>query len=326
MTHRNIPVVFMCLLIALTFSGADSGTLGAISASELGNLLKQKDQVCDSKGYIILFSWFPKYNQFHDPNQGTKVMHCKATRKGDEFAMKIEHHYEHDPVYGAVGTHNYAPYDYHKGNLIVWRTMAEYILSTPQRNERIRESRFYLVSPEGKIIQTGDNVKLERYRVDDKRDIMSLYRLFKLTCGRGLSRDIGAIESLETLPDGKVKLISQGSYGPSFPSGKWEIILDPSADYLARKAVFFRDNNSEKPLIEIVTSGVIKKDGLTFAQSGVFKYSDVFESSVEVEGISKAFLINWLYNEISSRFNKPLPSGASIYDMRDEKTVITTIK
>lgn len=331
MTHKNMPALIILLVITFTFFGADSRTSGAVSASEVGNLLSQKDQICDTPGYIISFSLSTENNLFNDPNQGIKVMECKATRKGDEFAMKVEYNYEHDPVYRAPRTYNYASGDYSNGNLIVWRTMAVYILSTPQRNDRIRESRFYLISPEGKIIQTGDNVSLERYKVGN-RDTTSLYRKFKLTCGRGLSNDIGAVESLKTLPDGKVKSISQGSYGPGFPSGKWEITLDPGADYLARKAVFFRgdefvrDDEKEKPLVQIFSSGVVEKEGLTFAKSGVFKYSDDIEFSVEVESISKVFLINSLYNEVVGRFNKPLPYGASIHDRRGEKMVITTVK
>ena len=331
MTYENIRALIILLLITFIFFGVESKISGAVSASEVGNLLSQKDQICDSEGYIISFTLTTKNHQFNDPNQGMKIMHCQATKKDDEFALKVENQYEHDPVYGVVGTYNYGPYDYNGKNLIVWRTMAEYILSTPQRNDVLKELKFYLVSPGGKVIQTGDNVKLERWKIGDSSSTMYLYIHFKRACGRGLSSDIGNVESTEILTDGKVKCISSGSRGPGIPSGKWEITLDPDSDYLARKAVFFKgdefvgDEHKGKPIVQVVSSGLIEKDGLTFAKSGVLNYSDLFEFSAEVKSISKVFLINWLYRKVVGKV-EDLPSGASIYDMRTGVPVTTKVK
>lgn len=290
------------------------------------NLLGERDGVFNSIGYKISFVIETQHNQFNDPNQGMVLMDCTVTRTEEGCAMKITNYYEHPPVFAARtkpgdgSGHDYRDFDYdHDGNLIVWRTMGKYILSTPDRNDTLEKVRVFLVDPNGQIVETGDNIKLHRWPIGSL-DSMYEFRQFQLSVGRGFSKHSGAITSIETLPSGYKKVISKGLGG-----GHWELTIDPKSDYLVRKGILTSEWTSE-PTIEVTSSGIIEKNGLRIAKYGTYKSSAMPELSFEVTDISKVVGRNELYEEVQSRLIEPLPKGAGIIDLRGEKPVRSTVK
>jgi len=297
--------------------------LAQISAEALLNLLGEQDHISITTGYKTSFVVTRNAKQ-SDPNQGMLFMDCQATRAEDSFAMKIAYHYEHPPVFAQPGLGDYRPFDYDdKGNLIVWRTLEGYILSAPDRNDTIEKVRVFFIDPNGQIVETGDNTLLRRFPIGSP-DNMYLFNQFQLATGTGFSKHLGPITSVKSSPAGLIKVTSKGSYG-SAQQGIWELTLDPNSDYLIKKAIFIMDGG-DKPTIITTSNGVKEKNRIKMAKYGAFKYSNLLELSVEVTDISKVIGLNLVYEEVCSSFDKPLPKGAEIIDLRGEKPVRTTVK
>lgn len=299
-------------------------TLGQVSDTMIKDKLIEYDKESYFAGHIVSFLVTRSDNQFNDPNQGMVYNVCEATWTAEgEFAMKITYNYEHPPVYAPPGKLGYEPIDYLGEDLIVWRATQGYVLCTPSTNDTIDDYEILIIDPNGKIIKKEGNQILSRFPIDKPYSDYQ-FKYFQLPMGKGFSGQLKTISSVDLLPSGIINLKSQGSFGPGF-QGNWDLILDPNAEYLVREATFTQDNKSS-PLKTVTTSGIMKKNNLTLAKNGVYKSAGGMELSVEVEDISKVEGENTLYNEISSRFKKQLPIGASIIDMRGEKPVKTTVK
>jgi hypothetical protein len=297
------------------------------SASRGGvkNLLSEKDQIFEAGGYRISFIVLTQVNPFNDPNQGKVFRDCKTTwTKEGAFAMKIANHYEHPLVFGQIGSRNYRAVDYDdKGNLIVWRTLDEYVLCTPDRNDTLEKVRAFLVDPNGQILETSNNTMLYRWPIDKPYSIYQ-FKYYQFPMGIGFSRHLGTVTSAESLSSGLVKVTSKGSHAPSVP-GAWELTIDPNSDYLVREAFFTMEGQLE-PTNVITSSGIIEKDGIKLAKYGTCKSGNLFEISVNVTDISKVVGPNKIYDEVLSHLKEPLPSGTSIVDLRGEKPIRTTVK
>lgn len=288
-----------------------------MGGEELVSLLGQKDQQSHSAGYKISFIVVMSNNQFDDPNQTKVLKDCAATWTAEgAFAMKSTTYYEQPPVYRPLGSAGYKPSDYHNGNLIVWRSLEEHILSVHDRNDMLQKLTNYLIDPNDQIVETGDNVLLYRFPID-KPYSMYQFNQLEIAMGRGFSKHIGTVKSAKSLSSGLLKVTSQGSHGPGL-KGTWELTIDPKSDYLVREALF-TCYGMDKPSSIVTSDGVIEKDGIKLAKSGVRKYPNVLEYSVHVTDISKVVGPNRLYEEVLSCLNSPLAHGAQIVDWRGKK-------
>ena len=312
----SIFTIILALLLQSNISFAE------ISGTEILNLLKEKDRESCVAGYKVSFV-ITQDNQFRDPNQGLVFKYCEATwTERGSFAMKITYHYEHPPVFGPLGLHHYQPIDYDKeGNLIVWRSLEKYILFASDRNETIEKIQSFYVDTNGRLVDKGSSkTLLDRFPIGS-RTHMYEFNQFKLATGQGFSGYIAAIKSVNSLPSSLTGVTSQGSFGPSISQGTWELTLDPNSDFLVREATFTPDG-ADKSTVQIKSSGIVKKDELTIAKYGTFKYSDLLEINVEVADISKVDGANTLYEEILSCMNGPLPARSKIIDWRGEKPAV----
>ena len=313
-----MSAAILCVLLPIDSS------LAEISGVQLVDLLRQKDADCNIAGRRISFNMTTEDNQFGDPNQGKTMMRCEATQTEDSFAMKIVYDYEHPPIFASMGTRGYAPYDYDpNGNLIVWRTVQEYVLSAPNRNGIIQKLRAFRVAPNGEIVRQDDNTRLHRFRIGSS---FSKYRYsqFEQAVGRGFVTDLGTVKSTESLPTNLIHVTSQGSRGLTL-KGTWQLTLDPNSDWLVREANFTRDG-ADKPTVVVTSTGTVTKGKLQVAKYGTFKYSNALELSVEVTAISEVVARNRLYEEVLSQFTGPLPPGSQISDFPGDKPVRSTVE
>lgn len=316
----SIFTVMLALLLQSTISFAE------ISGTEILSLLKEKDRESSVAGYKVSFVITTQDNQFRDPNQGMVFKECEATwAKEGCFAMKITYHYEHPPVFGPLGSRRYEPIDYDKdGNLIVWRSLEKHIFFGPDRNEEIEKIQSFFVDPNGMLVNKGGTqTKLFRYPIGNTNHMFE-FNQFALAVGRGFSKQLKTVTSVKSLSSGLMEVISHGSRDPRF-QGTWELTIDSNSNYLVRKAIY-TPNGRGSPTIVVTSTGVIAESGATLAKYGTFKYSNLIELSVEVTDISKVVDPNKLYEEVLSRLNSPLPIGASIFDMRGEKPIRTTVE
>ncbi|MGA2092868.1 MAG: hypothetical protein ABSH16_05605 [Sedimentisphaerales bacterium] len=309
---------FIKIIAIITIIFLPTILLGEVNDMNIKDKMIVLDKELFPSGYIVSFLVTKADNQFNDPNQGKSFNSCEATWPDDgAFAMKIIYNYEHPPVYAPPGKLDYNPIDYTKENfLIIWRAMKEYVLCTSNTNDRIVELEKLVIDPNNKVVRKGTNSELTHFPID-KPYTRYQFKYFQLPMGIGYSKRLETISSVESLPSGLIELKSIGSFEPSF-HGNWDLKLDPNADYLVREAVFTRDNETT-PIKIVSTSGVVKKDKITLAKRGVYKSASGFELSVEVEDINKVEGENQLFNDISSRFQKPLPKGSSITDLRGDK-------
>jgi hypothetical protein len=66
------------------------------------------------------------------------------------------------------------------------------------------------------------------------------FYIILLTSGRGFSRYLERIDSVELLPDGLIRCEAAGHYpGENRVATTWELVIDPNASYLVRKAIAF---------------------------------------------------------------------------------------
>ena len=315
----DIGALFLMTIVLFSqtlFAGVEDTTL---------NLMREKDRVSQAVGYKISFVMATKDNQFKDPNQGEIFMNCESTWMGENiFAMKVIYEYEHNPIYAPRGICNYTGYDYdNKGNLIVWRTLEKDIISTPDRNETLEKIRVFFIDPNNKIVETGDNIQVHRFKIGDTNNKYQ-YNQFELATGRGFSKHLGVDASITLLPPRLTEITSRGSwYGSS--QGNWKLTVDPVSDNLVRGAIFTM-NTATRPSIEVTTSGVIEKDGIKMAKFGNVTRSSASTLNIEITGISDATGGNELYKEVSSCLNQPLPKGAGIIDLTGTKPVRSTVK
>jgi len=326
MAYKNLSfknLRMFALIATLLFPSIMQGA--EISGPGLLNLLREKDQTSKAVGYRISFLLTKQAHRF-DPNQGVVIEDCQATWTPEgSFAMKKTNYYEKDiPVFALPGTGNYRGWDYdHDGNLIVWRDVESYILFTPEKNDRIQISKALRIDPNGKLVREGSShTTLHRYPIGNRGNMYEFDKL-QLATGRGFStKDLGSITSVKTLSSG---LMQVTAHRPGVPALTWELTTDPNLDWLVRKAILTREREN-KPTIVVTSSGIMMKDGIKVSKYGTYRYSSSPEVSFEVTDISKVVGPNKLYEEVLSRLNSPLPSGASIVDLRGEKPVRTTVK
>jgi hypothetical protein len=255
------------------------------------------------------------------------VIECAVSRTEHVFAMKMIYHYEDPPTFAHIGSNSdYRSVDYDAhGNLIVWRTLEKYILSTPERNDNIEKLKSFFVTPDGKVLdKSGNHTKLTRFPIGNPNNMYE-FNMYQLATGRGFSTHLATVRSVESLPLGLTKVTARGSYWSSLP-GTWELTLDPNSDYLVRKAILTPDGR-HIPAIEVTSTGLVAKDLVQIARNGKTTCLNVFEVLIEVRDISKVVGRNVLYDEVLSRLNSPLCSGkAEIMDYRSEKAVRIPVK
>ncbi|MBL9161984.1 MAG: hypothetical protein JNL18_04495 [Planctomycetaceae bacterium] len=85
-----------------------------------------------------------------------------------------------------------------------------------------------------------------------------------LPLGRGYSGSIEVINSVATQPDGMLKVMAENKKGSHI--GRWELLIDPAADYLVRSAKAYRRDDSE-PRYVVENAGVLTGGGRNVAHT-----------------------------------------------------------
>lgn len=154
-----------------------------------------------------------------------------------------------------------------QGNLVIWRPRAKHILTLPDQVSLYDEDFSIRINPKNEIESIGQGgVTLSTYRADQRVfDIES----FLFATGRGFSRFLTHITSMETIEKNKVRLIASGFYNGT---GTWILDIDPQEEYLVRKAVFTDSNG--RNVIVCQTGGTVRSEkGLAIAAQGTVKLS-----------------------------------------------------
>lgn len=295
-----------------------------VRGTDLLKLLREKGQLAKSNSFKTSFLMSTDARLFH-PEQGVVVMDCNATWTPDgSFAMKAVYYYEKEiPVYVPPESGRYKSIEYDgDGNLIVRRILQRYFLSSPDRDETLEKIKSFFVSSDGKLTgKGGSNTILHRYPAGSPETTFRLTQ-FELATGIGFSKYLSTPKAVKSLSSGLIELTAEGLFGQG--KGTWKLTLDPNSVYLVREAVFTGEV-ANRDLIVVASSGSVSNDGLMLAKHGMLKYADLLELNVEVRSIYKVTDQNHLFREVLFLLDSPLPAGATIYDLRGEKPVVTTV-
>jgi hypothetical protein len=307
-----------CLLLVVLAGGYAS----SLRAQEgLLSTLKERDPGLNNQPYSVSFSAQEQANT-HDLDQSAVFMDCSAAQ--DELgilATKIVYHYEKDPVYIPPGSRQSNSIDYHAGNLVVWRKIAKYSLSSRQQDTEIKRLQCFWVDPNNKAKLMGENTLITRRPIGSEESALE-FRQFQLAIGWGYSKHLARSVSTKSV-DGFVKMTAEGSYGTG-SEGTWELSLDPNSAYLVRGASFQR-SGANKPSITITNTGTFSKGTLKIARRGTFEWVAGLKLSVEItDFVAGTPGARHLIDEVGAVVNSPLPKGASILDLRGPRPVRTT--
>jgi hypothetical protein len=305
------------VLLVFSLAGYSSEINGQ---SDLLSVLRQKDPALNEGAYAVSFTMAGQAN-LDDPNQGMVFMDCRAMHTElVTLAMKITYRYEKDPVFVRPGSRGYEPGDYYKGQLVVWRSVEKYVLSSPMRNTAIERLRYSRIDRNNRVASSSETNMCFYWPVGVD-DSTRQFRQFQLSVGRGYSKHLTHAVSTE-LSGGLIRTTVDGSYGSE---GSWELSVDPNSDYLVRGA-FYRFKGQELPSVITRNSGLLSKGNIRIAKYGTFQ-SPVLRLSTEATNIeTEPSEIRRFLDEVTAALDSPLPVGTSILDFRSGQPVRTRVK
>ena len=242
--------------------------------------------------------------------------------------MKIIYDYLQDPIYVPPDSRAriYQPIDYDKDKrLIVWRTLAEYIASTPEKTEVLSESQVLCVSPNGDVEKSAGThiAKHVFYKKSNVRK--GDFKYFLVAAGFGFSDyiDVNNMDLIKMPDKGQMKINSRGTFGKN-KKGTWALTVDPNSDFFVREASFMSEGNNRNS-IKVSTFDVVEKGELKYArQSHVIHVESFARDYVDID-ISVRDNYE-LRQEVDQHVWAPLPSGSEIIHFTEGKPTRETIK
>ncbi|GIW93606.1 MAG: hypothetical protein KatS3mg110_1647 [Pirellulaceae bacterium] len=100
--------------------------------------------------------------------------------------------------------------------------------------------------------------------------LMNFYAPFLLTTGRGFSVFVDVFEEVSSTPDGKGLMVKAvGRFSSKDITGRWELVLDPDAAYMVRKAEF-HNPHFDKPYVVMENFDIQRSGDCFFPRRGKF--------------------------------------------------------
>jgi hypothetical protein len=252
------------------------------------------------------------------PDCGPWKRTCKFTVMTPVRVLIAETHYEGLPVYEHVGGGRTEPMDYDEdGNLIHWRHVRKWALSTPETNVLRDDQELFIISPDGVILEQARNTTHFIYPIESN-DSFYEYNQFMLASGRGFTSTFTDIIEAESLDGDAMSLKARGMYAGDVP-GEWDMLVKPSPHgALVRKAQFKPDQHAN-PAFKIITSGVMNLGDFSIAESRSIVYSPEVPRERRMDVSIKSFSIVPAQEHVRSVeaiFEAPTPQHVQVIDRR----------
>jgi len=133
--------------------------------------------------------------------------------------------------------------------------------------------------PDGNLQKSGD-VYLGNVTPPDAPDLTLQYKKIMWSSGRGVSSYIDQVIGVDKSPEGRLLVQAEGFESQVNP-GKWELEIEPTADYMIRKGRFTRLKGDVN--FEFTNQGVRKAEGLLCPASAKWtQYLGSEESVTEI--------------------------------------------
>lgn len=331
--YKNLRIqICNILLVCSIMSGISNCVASEITGTEVFDLIKTRDQVIRSEiSKTATFKILTHASMF-DPNQGFLLKDCALTWEKNNMSMKIVYDYLQDTVYVPPdsGDYAYQSIDYDKDKrLIVWRVLEEYIISKPEKTEKLTKAQLFYVSPNGDIEKSsGFHTTKQVFRANSKNEGNGDFKFFLLAAGLSFSDYIDANNmNLMKMPNENIiEINARGTLGKNRKDtkGTWELTVDPNAGYFIRKASYTGEGLN-RPSIKVSTSDIVKKDGLEYANKGHIAFDDFDIRDYANIDISLGDNQE-LRQEVNQHMEAPLASGSEIIDFNEGKPTRMTVK
>lgn len=215
-------------------------------------------------------------------DQGNTVWTCTITQGPNGFAASCQAHKLPKPVYHAPGTFSYRGMDYDgEGNLVIWMKTKWVTLRNKVANETYAEQQSFFVNPQGVVVRSGVNRRLDRCPPEDQgRCSWSFTTLRRIwwALGHGLASDLIKVEG-DISDSGKMNRARIRGTVFGFPGGVWQMAVEKPPTKLVREATFIRDVDGQL-LYKVTTHGARQFGDVTLAEGGSFfsLFGDGFEA------------------------------------------------
>lgn len=182
------------------------------------------------------------------------------------------------------------------------------------------------IADDGKPLLSGETQEIVLlYNPDSDNDITPELHRLKWSLGRGFSEHFDHIGEVREEDSGLLHVSATGRWRPG-EKGRWELLIDPQAGLLVRKAEFY-NRHSGRRVFTVSTEGTLDVGGWIAARKGKFalrlrtrdleyEYShQVILSEPDVE----------FYEATDAVFNQPFPNMTIVHDNRGKEEKITRI-
>jgi len=327
---KNLRIQIRNILLACSIMSCVSNCIASdVTVKDVFGFIKNRDQIIKSEISKTATFKILTIANFFDPNQGFLLKDCAVTWRKNDVRMKITYDYLKDPVYVPPGSKSYAyqPISYDKDKrLIVWRTLEEYIMSTPEKTEVLDKTQLLYVSPKGDIKKSSGTHTTKHVFPATSNVYKGDFKYFLLAAGLGFSDYIDANNmNLIKMPNrDHIEINSHGTFGKN-TKVTWKLTVDPNAGYFVRESSYTGEGLN-RPSIKVSTSNIVKKDGLEYAREGHMVFSNSFV--MDYIGIDISLRDNQeLRQEVNQHMAAPLPSGSDIINFNNEgKPTRTPVK
>ncbi len=177
-----------------------------------------------------------------------------------------------------------------------------------------------------KMASEGVSGAINLYR-PNPQTLSDYLDLSLLLVGRGYTKHIQSISSVEALADGRLAVKAEGKPF-STRATKWELVVEPAAGYLVRSATYFVDDSDRtitKPRYVITTAGLQWFGSLALPEK--FEQRDPFQ--VKEQPFHKSGTVTSsslkgdepFFNETVAMFHAPFPVSTEVADNRSNPPV-----
>ncbi|MGH7930985.1 MAG: hypothetical protein ACREQV_24705, partial [Candidatus Binatia bacterium] len=173
------------------------------------------------------------------------------------------------------------------------------------------------INPKDEVVNTAPVHNLILLRNPGDRTYVMWYYPILWTAGRGFSEGVEVFTDIEQPePSGLIPVKARGWLFQKQQAGRWELLLDPKARYMVRRAAFYPQGHDKPKLV--VENKDIQQDGNCFyPKTGVLQYEDTtYTVQFDMAALDTD---EQLFEEVKDHLTEPFPPGSQVHDQRPER-------
>lgn len=192
------------------------------------------------------------------------------------------------------------------------------------------EDTLVKVTPANEVTEYGKGYNTMLYGPGDVGPNLPKYTIL-WSLGRGYSKLVNQIISAQERADGLIMVTGVGNKGEDWP-GRWELEVDPSADWMVRHARFYSNRAPEKIDGEMKNDGTTRSAEYCIPETATFNFSGPIEENNDKSDPFKPVRLTFdprvklfdetLYADAQQTVMRSRPPNLTIFDYRTTPTRI----